>query len=369
MKVCIIGGYGGESIGDRASLAGILAFLSELHGELDVQLGSLEPFYSERTVREDQSLWEKLIPGRIKVDLFNSTVLGELKASIAGAELLLLGGGMLADWRGMHMLSFAFRFARKRRVRSGLLGCGLGRLSGAAYRQAAMDVLSNVDFAVFRDSRSEEAARALSPDSGAVYCSASDPATYCAVLFKAVCPLVEVGKMVSINLADGCPGLSAEMVEAIMDGNEGNKAVLVPMGYFPPTRDDRAFMNAIRYRLGRRELSVQNRPLSLEETMRLFASSSSFFGMNYHAVMLMSLLNGKGRILNASSGCASDIRDFLKIVDPSGFWGPERMFSLEQGKPDRSFFLRVINDEVFEPAYDRLEHGFESYRAVIAPSE
>lgn len=48
--VCILGWYGTETLGDRAILDGILSALYLAYGECNILLGSLYPFFTERTI-------------------------------------------------------------------------------------------------------------------------------------------------------------------------------------------------------------------------------------------------------------------------------------------------------------------------------
>lgn len=57
MEITIIGWYGTETIGDRAILAGIISLLSKSISNLSIRLGSLYPFYSERTLYEDSDFF------------------------------------------------------------------------------------------------------------------------------------------------------------------------------------------------------------------------------------------------------------------------------------------------------------------------
>ena len=53
MRICAVGWYGTETIGDRAIFAGVLHIFNFFEGNIDVRLGSLYPFYSHRMLMED----------------------------------------------------------------------------------------------------------------------------------------------------------------------------------------------------------------------------------------------------------------------------------------------------------------------------
>jgi len=378
LRVCIIGWYGTETIGDRAILAGTLAFLSETVPNLSILLGSLHPFFSERTVAEDKDLWEELFGQEIGVELFNSSKPSALKKAIKASDLLLLGGGPLMDLREMHMLAFAFHYARQQKVRTGVFGCGIGPLKKPEFQKAATDILANADFAVFRDSLAEAEAKRLCPSKGFKSFSAVDPAAYCASLFREKTQAPAPENRIAINLRkipweyervgtdSRFADFAVEMVEKIMDGNEGCEVMLVPHHYFFFGGDDRSFMNAIKYRIGSRELLVQNRPLSLSETMQMFVSSAFCVGMRFHAMLLMTLLNGRCRILNYTGDKGGKIRGYLSDFDPDCFFDSSRMLSLDSGQLDLSIFDKMLEDVRFEPPKELLENAFQTYRSVLS---
>ena len=70
MVVSIVGWYGTETCGDRAILDGILSVLGEIEENAIVQLGSLFPFYSKRTLLEEENVLKKTAP-QIRIDIFD----------------------------------------------------------------------------------------------------------------------------------------------------------------------------------------------------------------------------------------------------------------------------------------------------------
>jgi polysaccharide pyruvyl transferase WcaK-like protein len=378
MKVCIIGWYGTETIGDRAILAGILALLTETFDDLQVSLGSLYPFFSERTVEEDQDLW-KLLAGRaVDVEVFDSTKKSALSQAIRGSELLVLGGGPIMDLREIHMLAYAFRYARKRRVKTFVFGCGIGPLSMKSCRKAAFDILSNADVSIFRDSLAEKEAHDLCGATRLNTQSAVDPAAYCALRYKNSVTLPVPTQTISVNLrkifaeygsgdlSERFERFSEKLVQKICDDNPENRVELVPNHYFFVGRDDRSFLNQLKFRLGQRELRVQNRPLSLRETMDRYGSSASCVGMRFHAAVLMALLNGRCRIVNYTGSEKGKISGFLTDFDHQHYFGSERMVSLDTAAWSLSAFDDLVSDTVFVPNMERLQIAFDTYRNALA---
>ena len=258
MRVCIIGWYGTETIGDRAILAGILMFLSEAFPSVSISLGSLYTFFSQRTLDEDGALWAELCGEAQDVELFDSSRMGELKKAIEASDLLLMGGGPLMDLREMHMIDFAFQYARRKKVRTGVFGCGLGPLKKNVFRRAAVNIFKNSDFVVFRDSLAQSDAIQLCSGNELQSFSAVDPAAYCATRFRSMHPVVLPKNQIVINLREifwtyevSSPNFDFEefavkMIKKIVTENEQHSVVLVPHHYFFFGGDDRAFLNMIK---------------------------------------------------------------------------------------------------------------------------
>ena len=258
MRVCIIGWYGTETIGDRAILAGIISFLLQANAEVEILLGSLYPFFSERTLGEDQALWDQLTGKNVPVSLFDSSKPHALRKAVSGSQLVLIGGGPLMDLREMHMLGYAFRFARARKIKTGIFGCGIGPLNKRVYRKVAAEILDNADFTILRDNLSKAAAQQLSSKDGFTCSAAVDPAAYCALRFQTLSDDVEIEKKILINMrsmpvefradtVSSFENFAVDMVKKVHDENEDHKVVLIPNHYFFFGGDDRSFLNTIKF--------------------------------------------------------------------------------------------------------------------------
>ena len=70
MKLCVLGWYGSETLGDRAILDGIIYIYSQLFDSLEVDIGSLFPVLTERTIFEDEPFMSRHT--NLKVGLFDS---------------------------------------------------------------------------------------------------------------------------------------------------------------------------------------------------------------------------------------------------------------------------------------------------------
>ena len=91
MKICILGWYGTETIGDRAILAGIISLLKESFNDIEINLGSLYPFYSKRMINEDKELYKILTKTEININLFNSMSKEKLKENINNSDIVIIG--------------------------------------------------------------------------------------------------------------------------------------------------------------------------------------------------------------------------------------------------------------------------------------
>lgn len=377
MNVCIIGWYGTETIGDRAILAGILTLLSEVYGDVKVRLGSLYPFFSQRTVREDAGLWRQLSGRDVEVTLFDSTRPVELKAAIESSELLLFGGGPLMDLREMHMAAFAFCYARRCNVRTAVFGCGIGPLNRRSFQKAVADLLYHADTVLLRDRFSVDQARRLCPRGTVEPVAAVDPAAYCAFKYRETSGRAEPLPQVAVNLRrmpgrfgapkeDACfEEFARQLIEKILTENEALRVVLVPNHYFFFGGDDRFFMNTLKFRINHPNLRVQNQPLSLSSTMDTFAASACCVGMRFHSVVLMSLLNGRCRILNYTGSGQGKTAGYLCAVDPAGYFDASRLLNLDTEELRLSIVDNLPDPDAFEAPADRLNADFETCRNVL----
>ena len=98
MKITIIGWYGTETIGDRAILAGLISFFHKSLDNFEIKLGSLYPFFTERTVDEDHAFYRQFVGKDIKIDIFNSKDSKALVKAIRASDLVVMGGGPLWIW-------------------------------------------------------------------------------------------------------------------------------------------------------------------------------------------------------------------------------------------------------------------------------
>ena len=151
MKITIIGWYGTETIGDRAILAGLFSFFNKSYEKFEIKLGSLYPFFSERTINEDYSFYKEIINKDFKIEIFNSKNSKELNEAIKSSDLIAMGGGPLMDLPELFMVEYSFKKAKKLGKKTALLGCGVGPLFYKKYRKSVLEISKNSDITILRD--------------------------------------------------------------------------------------------------------------------------------------------------------------------------------------------------------------------------
>ena len=118
------------------------------------------------------------------------------------------------------------------------------------------------------------------------FASAVDPAVYCALTYleKGLRPPAQ--QQIAINVrampadypggseADRIDLLTTDLVAKLASQYRDYSVLLTPHHYFWFGGDDRYFLNKIKFALDAENVTVQNRPLSLRQTMDVFAASS-----------------------------------------------------------------------------------------------
>lgn len=309
-KITIIGWYGTETIGDRAILGGILRVLSDKYMQYDLSIGSLFPFFSQRCLIEDESYYRELAGGHLGlIHIFDSTSVSALKREVESSTMLCFGGGPLMDISALEIMEYAFWYAHKHHVRTIVCGCGIGPLHKRKYIETVKRIIAIADVVLLRDSTSVETYHQLIGEKEIV--SAIDPACFCVTHFVSTYSHeLSKNNYVAMNFRDVANDeysrqyvprykeYFARLIENELQKHE-NPIRLIPMHTFKQGGDDRYYLNEIKSLCtnGAR-VSVQNMPLSLFDTMKVYYEALYCYGMRFHAVLMQTLLSGRNFIID-----------------------------------------------------------------------
>jgi len=342
MKITIIGWYGTETIGDRAILAGLFSIFNKVYDNFEIKLGSLYPFFSERTISEDSEFWREIIGKDINLELFNSKKFTELDYAIRESGIVVMGGGPLMHDDDLFMVEYAFKKAKKFGKKTAILGCGIGPLFYKHHRKSVLEIAKYSDLIILRDTKSKDTLieivtdyrESLNIDN--IFTSL-DPSVEC-VLEYAKLNTKNQKEYIGVNLRKypsnygevqkDIDGDLVNFVKNITDKYNDNDVRLIPMHYFHIGNDDRAFLNHIKFELQNKNIEVQNKNLTLKETIMLFQNAHFNIGMRFHSVVLQTIASGKNYILDYTQPRKGKISGFLQDIDIQGFYN-DRYINLQ----------------------------------------
>ncbi len=390
MNACIIGWYGTETIGDRGILAGIISMLAKYDSNLQIQLGSLYPFFSKRTLSEDGELYNILAGYDIEVLLFGSKKKDALDNAILKSDVLIMGGGPLMDIDEMYMVRYAFKFAKRHKKKTVLFGCGVGPLFCKNTQLCALDIIEYADYIILRDSVSLNNIHELANlyhrnlTNKNIHVS-FDPAVECVYKSKKIIAKEQCwdkNENIAVNLRDfpleylkkkdglcinNVNDLFVDLLGAICEVN--NSLALIPMHYFCVGNDDRLFLNSLC--MSNQKLSniyVQNHPLSLVDTMKVYYEANITVGMRFHSVVFQTVLNGRNFVLDYTEPDKGKINGFMKDVFKEMDY-KDRYCNIQKSVPmgielaKRVFSCKKIDMKIVDRYY---EDGIKEYDAMLA---
>jgi polysaccharide pyruvyl transferase WcaK-like protein len=342
MKITIIGWYGTETIGDRAILSGLFSIFNKVYNNFEIKLGSLYPFFSKRTIYEDSSLWKEIIGEDIKIELFDSKKYVELDFAIQESDLLVMGGGPLMDIDELFMVEYAFKKAKKLGRKTALLGCGIGPLLYKQYRKSVLKIVKYSDLIILRDSKSKDILKDIVKDfreslnTDNIFTSI-DPSVECVLEYKKL-NIKKQKEYISINLRKfpsnygkeqkDVDGRLVKFIRNVAEKYNNRDVKLIPMHYFHIGNDDRAFLNYIALELQKNNIMVQNKNLTLKETIMIYQDAYFNIGMRFHSVVLQTIASGKNYILDYTQPEKGKISGFLQDIDHQSFYN-DRYINLQ----------------------------------------
>jgi polysaccharide pyruvyl transferase WcaK-like protein len=352
MTVTIIGWYGTETLGDRAILAGIFSLLKKTLGFIPkIKIGSLYPYFTERTINEDFLFYKEILKQdeKFPIQIFDSRKTDQLENAINQSEWLIMGGGPLMHINAMYMVEYAFKYAKKRNKRSIFFGCGVGPIEKPRHQKAMLNAMRNADLIVLRGALSKKSLLTIGKKNGIeideknIHVSL-DPSVECLLEYSCTqMPDNTNEKLIAINFREFPAEYSnknigttineniAKMLTQLTDKYASQKILLVPMHYFHIGNDDRDFLNKIAIRLNRTNIKVQNEPLNLKQTFEIFQNASLCMGMRFHSIIFQTVLNGNNIILDYTNPEHGKVGDFLSTINAWDFY-KDRYIQLQQNE-------------------------------------
>lgn len=364
LKTTIIGWYGTETIGDRAILAGIIRLLGKVASDITIDLGSLYPILSERTLRDDGRFFEQCAhQSSLRINIFDSQSRLELERSISHSDITVMGGGPLMDIEQMYMVEYAFAYAKRKKKKTILLGCGYGPLEKTETVRCANRILNMADLSVMRDTNAPHATAT----------NQIDPAAFACLEYRQRHPEEKTGGFYAINIRDvkaagghyptnnDLDKYLIEWLQRFVD--EADKPIrLVPMHTFSVGCDDRIILNRIAKAVHSPKVEVLTFPPSLEETMDIYRNASLCIGMRFHAVLLQTILNGNNTILDYTDPRNGKIIELMRQLDMEDFYR-DRYLSVSQVHGDIT--LNPFKDMPYKVETTRIEQYSNTYTDLI----
>lgn len=321
MKVCIIGWYGTETLGDRAILDGIFWILDDVFSNYQIYLGSLYPFFTERTLYEDKELVKK---HNIKdnIILFDERSKKQLYNAIEESDIVMMGGGPLMDIRELFLIKRAFIYAKKKTKKTVLFGCGVGPLNDSLYISCFKEIVKNTDVCIFRDVFSQEECTRLTGRKEDSYVL-QDPAILSVYNYKKNNCAEKINNSLVINMREITAeyGENTAFVEKYLKNiiiqarNRYEIITLMPMHSFFIGGDDRIFLSKLCNESDMKNIKIISNPLGLIHLYKEYMNAEACIGMRYHSVVMQIILNGNNAVLDYTDARKGKIIGFLENLN------------------------------------------------------
>ena len=372
MKITIIGWYGTETLGDRAILGGIINVLSHAFGDIEINLGSIFPFFSERTVNEDSDFFEKMTGKKIPISIFDSKIPKKLKFAVKNSDILIMGGGPLMHIKELYMVNYAFKKAKKYGKKAIIFGCGIGPISNKKYQKTLIPILKNSDIIFLRDNKSLDTLSKITGGTQVIKTKkvivSHDPAVIPCLYYKenndrkqADYTAVNLRKF-PILYSKKELNVDSMIIDFLnkLSENKSQKIKLVPMHYFSAGNDDREYFYYLLNRINdKSKFEIQNFPLNLQQTIQTFADAEINIGMRYHSVVFQTLTNGNNYIIDYTDPLKGKIPGFIETIDKDTFY-TNRYINIQQAKTidfkftDKKFKANLKYNDILENSFIEL---------------
>lgn len=347
MKICILGWYGTETLGDRSILTGLFMIFSKIFNKYEIALGSLYPFLSERTVIEDQEIYN-MLTSNMSLKIFCSKSKIQLKDEIKSSDLVIMGGGPIMDLFELEIINYGFKYAKKLRKKTMLLGCGIGPLKEKSNIKITRKILENTDLSIFRDANSlDSAKKILGASKNKKMCYSHDPAILPVYEFirgnekKTLDKITINFREFPFSYFEKDSRLNVSDIVEILDifSMYYSEVILIPMHTFHIGGDDRRYLETIKKLTSAQNVKVLHKPLNLFELFNEFYTSTACIGMRYHSIVFQSLLNGNNFVFDYTNKDNGKISSFINLIDKNQFY-KDRYINIQD--IDKSFTPKEV---------------------------
>lgn len=365
-KICILGWYGTETLGDRAILDGIFSIFYNTYGKCEFYIGSLYPFFTERTLYEDGRIYQNTAPG-CDISIFDVKV--DMAEYIKKSDIVIMGGGPIMELDLLYLIYKGFCIAQKEKKKSIVFGCGLGPLKSKRLIAVAKKIILKADLVIFRDEESLKYANELIRNKKKCFALA-DPAIISIKQYKKQNG-VDRKKYLVVNFRE--PDHHYPLLETSICNdfceilkiacNHYEKIKLVPMHTFCVGQDDRKYLAQIANNVGDAKIEVLHKPLDLYELYAIYSNAEACIGMRYHSIVMQTILNGNNYIIDYTERNHGKISGFIKMLGDASYYN-DKYTSIVSDKLDAKSCIDILtNNKYYE--YDITKSEIESYCDLI----
>lgn len=353
MRICIIGWYGTETLGDRAILGGIFNIFSKLSNKNQFLIGSLFTFYTERTLLEEESYFRKISESS-DIQCFNVKDSKKLSSVICDSDLLIMGGGPLMEMYEMELIRNSFVYAKRMGVKTIVLGCGIDNMLHKTYCQITMDIIKCSDIVILRDNISNDNLKKIAMYIGISYEEekifiCNDPA------FLGInIPVEKINNGYAvINVRDYTYQFNQEMNNNIKESLHNlidkmidiyGQIILLPNHTFFLGGDDRYYNAILKHEFKKNSIFTYNYPLGVEDTLKVISGADICIGMRYHAVLFQMYANGNNYIIDYTKPDIGKMSGLLSMIPNRSFY-QNRYLNLARWDSDSEF---TFNENKYE---------------------
>lgn len=378
MNILILGWYGTETIGDRGILAGILSLIrQQTDQKIEVQIGSLFPFFTERTVKEDTPFYQQYSQCDYPLSIVDSTDIKALEKAIVKSDWVIMGGGPLMHISQLFIIEYAFKYARKKGKKTMIFGCGVGPMHKKRFVRSLKRILNHSDEIILRDSLSLDYLKSLYGNIPWDVQIGIDPAVQAALDFLAhYRQPEEVAPYIAVNFRKfpilyGNEDLNKKIDNTLkdilvkIDEQFEMPIELIPMHYFHVGDDDREILTVFKFKCDSKKIEVQNVPLSLEETFIKFHNAQFCLGMRFHSVLFQTLVNRKNYVLDYTEKSVGKISGFIKMVNGESFYSDRYILlqDIANQTPNLDF---STHQEVFDLDTDVIQKQLDVFKTMLS---